>query len=53
MPIWLDTADSNVVKMLKTVLFSSRDGVPLKKKKNPGGNTTFQYLQIEPSFDPS
>ena len=45
-------ADSTVVKTLETVLCSSRDGVPLKLKKENGHRAVLNYLSIGTTFDP-
>ena len=49
-------ADSKVVKMMRTVFCSSRDGVPLKLKKENGRlliDTTFDpcYLSLDSTFN--
>ncbi len=44
--------NSIVVKTLKPVLCSSRDGVPLKLKSKLGDNIVHQYGSFEPGFDP-
>ena len=45
-------ANSIVVKTLRMVLCSSRDGVPLKLKKENGRPGILNYLSIDTTFDP-
>ena len=45
-------ADSTVVKMLWTVLGSSRDVIPLKLKRKMADQAVLNYLSIGTTFDP-
>ena len=45
-------ADPTVEKTLGTVLCSSRDGVPLKLKKEMADQAVLKYLSIDTTFDP-